>query len=36
MVLEEAYRKGVGILVYDCIVQPDSMTVDSPIPFRFR
>ena len=34
--LEEAYRKGVGILVYDCLIEPDSMTVDSPIPFRFR
>jgi len=34
--LQKAYEKGVGILVYDCIVEPDSMTVDSPIPFGFR
>ena len=36
IVLEEAYRRGVKILVYDCIVTPDSMVVDSPLPFRFR
>ena len=33
--LEEAERKGVGILVYDCIVTEDSMTVDSPLPHFF-
>jgi len=36
IVLEQAYRKGVKILVYDCLITPDSMTVDSPLPFRFR
>lgn len=30
--LEEAEKKGVGILVYDCVVTEDSMTVDSPLP----
>jgi len=35
-VLEEVHRNGVGILVYDCVVTPDSMTLDSPVPFRFR
>ncbi len=35
-VLEEAERAGVKILVYDCIVTPDTMTVDSPIPHEFR
>ncbi len=34
--LEKAYRRGVGVLVYDCIVEQDSMTIDSPLPFRFR
>jgi len=34
--LERAYLKGVGILVYDCIVEPDSIVVDSPLPFKFR
>jgi len=35
-VLEEAYEKGVKILVYDCLVTEDSMKVDSQLPFRFR
>ncbi len=35
-VLKEVNEAGVGILVYDCIVTPDSMTVDSPLPYRFR
>jgi sugar fermentation stimulation protein A len=35
-VLEEVHRDGVGILVYDCAVTPDSMAVDSPLPFKFR
>ena len=34
-VLEDVNKAGVGILVYDCIVTPDSMTVDSPVPYRF-
>ena len=33
--LERAYGKGVGILVYDCVVSEDSMKVDSPLPFGF-
>ncbi len=36
IVLEEAYHRGVKILVYDCRVEPDSMEVDCPLPFRFR
>ena len=36
LVLEEVNRDGVGILAYDCRVLPDSMTVDSPVPVRFR
>jgi len=35
-VLQEAYGKGVRILVYDCLNTEDSMAVDSPLPFRFR
>jgi len=35
-VLEEAYRKGVGILVYGCDVTDDTMTVGTQIPFSFR
>lgn len=35
-VLEEAEKAGVKILVYDCLVTPDSMTVDAPIPHEFR
>lgn len=31
--LERAHENGVGILVYDCIVTEDSMTVDAPLPF---
>ena len=34
--LEEAYDKGVKILVYDCLITENSMTVDSELPFRFR
>ncbi len=33
--LERACGKGVGILVYDCAVEEDSMEVDSPLPFGF-
>ena len=29
--LRRAYKAGVNILAYDCIITPDSMTVDSPI-----
>ena len=36
IILEEAYNKGVKILVLDCIIEPDSMTIDSSIPFRFK
>ncbi len=34
--LEEGHRKGVRILVYDCVITPDSMVIDSPLPYRFR
>ena len=30
--LREARENGVGILCYDCIVTPDSMTADRPVP----
>lgn len=33
--LERAEALGVRILVYDCLVTEDSMTVDSPLPHRF-
>lgn len=33
--LERAEAHGVGVLVYDCIVEEDSMTVDSPLPHRY-
>ena len=33
--LERAEALGVRILVYDCFVTEDSMTVDSPLPHRF-
>ncbi len=33
--METAESLGVGVLVYDCIVTEDSMTVDSPIPHRY-
>lgn len=32
--LRLAEREGVKILAYDCIVTPDSMTIDKPIPIR--
>ncbi|WII07289.1 DNA/RNA nuclease SfsA [Methanomassiliicoccales archaeon LGM-RCC1] len=35
-VLEEVHNEGVGILVYDCIVTPDSMVIDAEVPFKFR
>ncbi len=31
--LKEAGREGVTILVRDCLVTPDSMAVDAPVPF---
>ncbi len=33
--LERVHGRGVGILVYDCVVTEDSMTVDSPLLFVF-
>ena len=33
--LEKAKSMGVGVLVYDCLVTEDSMTVDSPLPHRY-
>lgn len=35
-VLEEVHDAGVGILVYDCIVTPDSMVIDGEIPYQFK
>ncbi len=32
--LEKANGRGVGILVYDCAVEEDSMVIDSPLPYR--
>ena len=29
--LAEAQRRGVNIAAYDCIVAPDSMTIDQPV-----
>lgn len=34
--LEYASKNGVNILVYDCLVEPDSMTVNEPMEYRFR
>ncbi len=34
--LQRVHENGVGILVYDCLVGPDFMTVDSELPFFFR
>ena len=34
-VLESAAQAGVEILAYDCQVQPDSMTVNCPVPVAF-
>ena len=34
--LERVHANGVGIMVYDCLVTEDSMTVDSPLPYFFR
>ena len=36
VVMERVHGNGVGVMVYDCLVTEDSMTVDSPLPFRFR
>ena len=33
--MERAESMGVGVLVYDCVVTEDSMTVDSPLPHRY-
>ena len=32
--LKKVYRKGVKVLVMDCRVTPDSLFLDSPLPFR--
>ena len=34
--MERVHGNGVGIMVYDCLVTEDSMTVDSPLPYFFR
>lgn len=33
--LAKAAKAGVNILAYDCLVKPDSLTINNPIPFRF-
>ena len=33
--MERAESMGVKVLVYDCVVTEDSMTVDSPLPHRY-
>lgn len=33
--MEKAESMGVGVLVYDCLVTEDSITVDSPVPHRY-
>ena len=33
--MEWAESMGVKVLVYDCVVTEDSMTVDSPLPHRY-
>lgn len=33
--MERAEASGVGVLVYDCVVDEDSMTVDAPLPHRY-
>lgn len=32
--LRDAHKAGVHILAYDCIVKPDSLVIDCPIPVR--
>ena len=32
--LRLAQAEGVKLLAYDCIVTPDSITIDKPIPIR--
>ena len=34
--LWHAAKNGVKILAYDCLVTPDSMTIDAPVPVRLR
>lgn len=34
--LAKAAKAGVKILAYDCLVTPDSLAINHPIPFRFR
>ena len=34
--LAKAAKAGVNILAYDCLVTPDSLTINNPIPFRFQ
>lgn len=34
--LEKAAHAGVKVLAYDCIVTPNSMKIDSPVPVRIR
>lgn len=34
--LEKAAHAGVKVLAYDCIVTPDSMKLDAPVPVRLR
>lgn len=33
--MERAEKAGVGVLVYDCVVTEDSMTVDAPLPHMY-
>lgn len=33
--LAKAAKAGVNILAFDCLVTPDSLTINNPIPFRF-
>ena len=30
--LQEAQKAGVTLLAYDCIVTPDSLVIDQPVP----
>ena len=34
--LIHAHQAGVEVLAYDCLVTPDSMTLDSPVPVRLE
>lgn len=34
--LVKAAKAGVNILAYDCLVTPDSLIINNPIPFRFQ